>query len=313
MRSHAARIIVGGMVLLLAGGCGGGDGDNGPGPGGGSSGPFTAVVDGNAWAADETTIGAQTVPAVPGGFVLVGSQVQSSNDVRSISLSLYNVRGTGTYALGVLPNVIGGLGTYGQGGGNVANGWVTPLNGHAGSVTLTALTATRIAGTFQFDASDNAGSTRHITEGAFDVPLTSGGALPAVPDNAGGRLTGTVGGAAYNASLVVVTQSGPSGVGFSSTSDTLSVTIALGGVTAAGTYDITTQSAAAGRYIVVSRSGVSPVPTWGTGNGTTGSVVVTSLTATRVKGTFTATLGPQANSGASTPLSVSGDFDVGLP
>jgi len=122
-----------------------------------------------------------------------------------------------------------------------------------------------------------------------------------------------VGGAAYNASLLAVTQSGPTGVAFSSTSDTLAVTISLSGVTAAGTYDITTQSAATGRYIVVTRSGVSPVPSWGTGNGTSGSIVVTSLTSTRVKGTFTATLGPQANSGASTPLSVSGDFDVGLP
>jgi len=312
MRSIAARVIVGGMVLLLVGGCGGGDdGDNGP--GGGSSGPFTAVVDGDAWAADELTINAQTVPAVPGGFVLVGSQSVSSNEVRSITLSLYNVRGTGTYALGVLPNVIGGIATYGQGGAGLASAWVTPLNGHAGSVTLTALTATRIAGTFSYDASDNAGSFRHVTEGQFDVPLSSGGALPAVPDNAGGRLTGTVGGAAYNASLLAVTQSGPTGVAFSSTSDTLAVTISLSGVTAAGTYDITTQSAATGRYIVVTRSGVSPVPSWGTGNGTSGSIVVTSLTSTRVKGTFTATLGPQANSGASTPLSVSGDFDVGLP
>ena len=312
MRTLAARLVVGGLVLLAAEACGGGDG-GGNGPGGGSSGPFTAVVDGSDWAADAATIAAQTVPAVPGGFVIVGTQVVSSNDARSITLSLYNVRGTGTYALGVLPNVIGGIATYGQGGGSSANGWVTPLNGYAGTLTLTALTATRIAGTFQFDASDNAGSVRHITAGQFDVPLSSGGALPTVPDNAGGRLTAAVGGAAYNASLLAVTQSGPSGVAFSSTSDTLAVTISLSGVTAVGTYPIDTQTAAAGRYIVVSRTGVSPVATWGTGAGTTGSVVVTSLTSTRVKGTFTATLGPQANSGASAPLSVTGDFDVGLP
>ena len=312
MYTLAKRLVVGGVVLLGIGACGGGgDGDNGP--DGGASGPFPAVVDGSAWAADEATIGAQPVAAVPGSFVIVGSQVISSNDVRSISLSLYNVRGPGTYALGVLPNVIGGIGTYGQGGGSSANAWITALNGHAGSVTLTALTATRIAGTFHFDATDGASSVRQVTQGAFDVPLNSGGALPVVPDNAGSRLTGTMGGAAYNASLLAVTQSGAGGVGFSSTSDTLGVTIALAGVTAAGTYDISTQSVASGRYILVTRSGVSPAPTWGTGAGTTGSVVVTSLTATRVKGTFTATLGPQANTGAAAPLTVSGDFDVGLP
>ena len=311
MYTRAARLVVGGLVLLTIGACGGdGDGDNGP---DGGSGPFTAVVDGTAWSADAATIGAQTVGGVPGGFVIVGSQVVSSNDVRSISLSLYNVRGPGTYALGVFPNVVGGIGSYGQGGGSAANAWTTALNGYAGSITLTALTATRIAGTFHFDATDNASSVREITQGEFDLPLNSGGALPVVPDNAGGRLTGTMGGAAYNASLVAVTQSGASGVGFSSTSDTLGVTIALAGVTAAGTYDITTQSVASGRYILVNRFGVSPTPTWGTGTGTTGSVVVTSLTATRVKGTFTATLGPQANTGATTPLTVSGDFDVGLP
>jgi hypothetical protein len=314
MRTLTARLVVGGLVLMAAGGCGGdGDGDGDNGPDGGSSGPFTAVVDGTAWAADELTIAAQPAAGVPGTFVIVGSQVVSPTDVRSITLSLYNVRGTGTYALGVLPNVIGGIGTYGQGGGSSATAWVTPLNGYAGTLTLTALTASRIAGTFAFDASDNASSVRHVTQGAFDVPLNSGGTLPTVPDNAGGRVSGTVGGAAYNASLVAITQSGASGVAFSTTSDTLGLTISLTGVTATGTYDITTQSAASGRYVVVNSIGASPVRSWGTGNGTSGSVVVTSLTATRVRGTFTATLGPQLNGGATTPLTVSGDFDVGLP
>jgi len=310
MRPFSARLVAGGFAFLMLAACGGGDDGNDPG-GGGGSGPFTAVVEGEAWSADELTITAQTVPAVPGGFVLTGTQVSNSSDVRTISLSLYNIRGTGTYALGVLANVIGGIGSYGESVSGTGAGFSTPLTGSAGTVTLTVLTATRIAGTFAFEATDNAAATRSITEGQFDVPLASGGALPSVPDNAGGRLTGTVGGTPYNASLVAVTQSGAAGPAFSTSNDAYAVTISLGGVTAPGSYAITEQTAAAGRYVVVNQtSGPAPRPAWGTGTGTTATVEVTNLTATRVRGTFTGTLGRQ---GGGAPVAVSGDFDVGLP
>ena len=310
MRPFAARLVAGGFALMLLAACGGGDDGNDPG-GGGGSGAFTAVVDGAAWSADDISIGAQTVPSVPGGFVITGTETTSGSDVRSIGMSLYNIRGTGTYALGVLPNTIGVIGTYGVSVSGAGAGFSTPLTGSAGTVTLTVLTPTRIAGTFAFEASDNAAATRSITQGQFDVPLASGGALPSVPDNAGGRLTGTVGGTPYNASLVAVTQSGAAGPAFSTSSDAYAVTISLGGVTAPGSYAITEQTAAAGRYVVVNQtSGPAPRPAWGTGTGTTATVEVTSLTATRVRGTFTGTLGRQ---GGGAPVAVSGDFDVGLP
>lgn len=45
-----------------------------------------------------------------------------------------------------------------------------------------------------------------------------------------------------------------------------------------------------------------------------GSIVITRLTATRVRGTFTATLAPGSGSGAPGPLAVTGgEFDIGLP
>ena len=310
MRPFAARLVAGGFALMLLAACGGGDDGNDPG-GGGGSGAFTAVVDDAAWSADDISIGAQTVPSVPGGFVITGTETTSGSDVRSIGMSLYNIRGTGTYALGVLPTTIGGIGTYGESVSGAGAGFSTPLTGSAGTVTLTVLTPTRIAGTFAFEASDNAAATRSITQGQFDVPLASGGALPSVPDNAGGRLTGTVGGTPYNASLVAVTQSGAAGPAFSTSSDAYAVTISLGGVTAPGSYAITEQTAAAGRYVVVNQtSGPAPRPAWGTGTGTTATVEVTSLTAARVQGTFTGTLGRQ---GGGAPVVVSGDFDVGLP
>lgn len=311
MRPLSARLVAGGFALLTLAACGGG-GDDGNDPGGGGgSGAFTAVVDGDAWSADDISIGAQTVPSVPGGFVVTGTETNGASDVRSIGFSLYNVRGTGTYALGVLPTTIGGIGTYGESVGGAGAGFSTPLTGSAGTITLTVLTPTRIAGTFAFEATDNAGASRTITQGQFDVPLTSGGALPVVPDNAGGRLTGTVGGTPYNASLVAVTQSGAAGPAFSSSNDAYAVTISLGGVTAPGSYAITELTAATGRYVVVNQTtGPAPRPAWGTGTGTTATVEVTSLTATRVRGTFTGTL---ARQGGGAPIAVSGDFDVGLP
>jgi hypothetical protein len=47
--------------------------------------------------------------------------------------------------------------------------------------------------------------------------------------------------------------------------------------------------------------------------GGSGSVTITSLTTTRMRGTFTATLGPIPNTGAAGTLAVAnGSFDIGL-
>lgn len=57
--------------------------------------------------------------------------------------------------------------------------WSTPLNGASGSATITTLTATRIAGTFQFDADDILGAATSVavTAGEFDITVSTG--LPA--------------------------------------------------------------------------------------------------------------------------------------
>jgi hypothetical protein len=303
----AAGLALAALMLAACGGDSNDDDGGGGGGGGGGSGPFTAVVDGEAWAADDITIAAQTVPSVPGGFVITGSRVRSATDVASIGLSLYNVTGAGTYPLGVLPSVFGGIGTYGEATG----AWVTPFTGASGTVTLTTLTATRIVGTFAFTATDNTGGpSRAITSGRFDLPLSSGGALPTVPPNAGSRITGTVGGEAYAAHTVAVTQSGPAGLSVTSLNDRYSVTLVLDGVTAAGTYPISLTPPL--RLLAVNATtGPAPRGSWGTANGTTGSVTITSLTAARARGTFTGTLAPQGGTGA--PLAVTGEFDVGLP
>jgi len=51
-------------------------------------------------------------------------------------------------------------------------GWSTAVSGGAGTLTITALTTTHVAGTFVFDAPPTTGTasgTLHVTNGKFDV------------------------------------------------------------------------------------------------------------------------------------------------
>ncbi len=53
---------------------------------------------------------------------------------------------------------------------------------------------------------------------------------------------------------------------------------------------------------------------WGGGTGNTGTLEITSLTATRIQGTLSATLVPTPATAASAPLTLSNiTFDIGLP
>lgn len=313
MLSWIRSLGVSGCLVLALGACGDGGNDDDGNGGGGGSGPFTAEVDGVDWAASDNTISALVVEAVPGAYAIVGTDILSGTDVAGITLTLYNVRGLGTYPLGTFPTVVGGIATYAEtiGGSSVA--WVTQYSGAAGTVTLTTLTPTRIAGTFSYTAVDpGSGDVREITNGRFDLPLTSGGTLPVLPDNAGSRLTGTFGGNAYNAAMVAVTQSGATGFSVSSFTDTYTASILLDGVTAPGTYPVSLTSPT--RIIAVNAStGPAPRPAWGTGAGTSGSVTITSISSTRVQGTYTGTLQPTSSTPGAGALSVSGTFDVGLP
>jgi hypothetical protein len=55
---------------------------------------------------------------------------------------------------------------------NSAGGWGTGFAGGSGTITVTVLTATRIAGTFSFDAMPGSGAatgTLQVRNGVFDV------------------------------------------------------------------------------------------------------------------------------------------------
>jgi hypothetical protein len=304
------------LALALATGACGGDG-GAPGGGGGGSG-FTAKIDGKDWAAAPISIAATASP-VPGGIILLGSQ-NTNGAVTGITITLNDITGPGTYALGVGPGVYGGIASVGEGsgGGGNANVWETPLDGVSGAITLTAVGAGRIAGTFQFNAApgrrNTAGGTRTVTDGHFDLAFM-GNLLP-VPDNMGAKVSATLNGVPYNAWTVIgrlQDYTGGAGVSIDTTSSENALSLQLVGVTAPGTYPVS--DAAPLRTIIAGlNGGMASNCCWGlNAGGDTGTITITSLTATRVKGTFSGTLQPQPKRPATAPLVVTdGAFDVGI-
>jgi hypothetical protein len=228
-------------------------------------------------------------------------------------LNLMNIPDPGTYPLGTGAGVSGGTAIYAEGTG----GWGTPLSGEAGAVTITTLSATRIAGTFSFNAAASAGSatgTRTVTNGAFDLAITSGTTTP-VPEKSRMVLTATIGGQSYNASTLVSTGTPSTIFVFGGNNTRHSINIALSNLPGPGTYPI------GGGILSSVQVGAPPgEPVTGplccwNGNfaGSTGSVTVTAITATRMTGTFAFVLQPGGAGAATGPLTIAnGIFDVGL-
>lgn len=302
------RCALGALLLGAVGACGGGtSGGGGPSPG---SGAMTATIDGQAFASDAQRAMATVSAAAPGTYVLTGTKAASASDYLTTTVTLYNIAATGTYPLGVTGVVFGGIGSVFQASGATVGTWLTPLSGASGTVTVSTLTSSRIAGTFAFIAAGSldATSIRTVTNGSFDMPVTgSAGTLPA---NRGGSMTARINGAPWTAATVVV-------VGYSSG------TLAFGGSTAAGnpTYNLT--------FVIGSMTGPGTYPfnstgpirtlsvtsgtqVWSSQLGGTGAVVVTDLTTARVRGSFTATLPPASGTGATLTID-NASFNVGLP
>ena len=304
------------LVVTLAG-CGGGGSSGIAGPGG-ASGPMSARVDAVQWNADELGGGLAAGHPVLGMYTIPGRRT-SGGSPEFLDLTLYNVAGPGTYPLGVNSTTFGGGAIF----GNANAAWNTPLSGMAGTATVTTLTDTRIAGTFAFQAAPLSGTatgTRVVTEGTFDYPIMASGVTGPLPDNAGSFVHASVGGAAWNGATIASihnTTGTPSLiVGASTVTNQLNLTIS--GFSGAGTYPI-----AFSPYCLVTWSELGTGLSWG-GSGSivgstyvsndSGTVVVTSLTSTRVRGTFSGKLAPSpSNAATGFRYVLNGEFDCGLP
>lgn len=149
--------VVTSALFVAAAGCGG---DN-TGPNGQANGDITAKIDGASFtsvatAAQRNTTNGGTIVAVSGA------------DSHGVGLGFGFVdAGVGTYAIGGLTPTNA---TVLDGTGKV---WTAGATGGSGTLTVTALDATHIAGTFAYSAVASAQSgatgTKAVTQGVFDV------------------------------------------------------------------------------------------------------------------------------------------------
>ncbi len=275
--------------------------------GGGGTGPIvdgttlTARIDGVAWVADP---GASAQNSGRGVYEIVGSDTSAPDDY-TLSVVLENLKGPGTYALGVGPTILGGNGYLARG----TNTWSTTWTGAEGEVVITALSATRIVGTFEFSADPNlATAVRAVSEGVFDLPVV--GTFGPATDGNGHWIEGIIHGPfiATTADLVWPDSVAPT-LTVTGRNSSTQVAFTLRNVPGVGTYALSTSSPV--RSVTVIGSPTQPSWQWTsaiTGGG--GSVTVTSVTASRIMGTFAATVIGYAG-GATGPLSISGTFSMG--
>lgn len=266
---------------------------------------MSARIDGTAWSADQVTVTPSNT--VPGSVVILGVKI-SGNNTSSISLILGFISGPGTYPLGVNQGTsAGGTGIYLTTTPSTAQSRTTPLNGNAGMITITSLTAGHLEGTFSFVAEPILGSTftgnRAITEGTLDIDLPS--ALSTVPAaNHGSTVFANLGGTVFNAATVVGLGSAGS-FSFGGGNDSLDVSFVTAvPVNATGDYGFT-----GGFSITVSDLKLNH--NWGGGSGSdSGKVTITSLANGRLVGTFSGRLHPLGAGGLSNLTITGGHFDV---
>ncbi len=284
------------MLLLSLAACGGSSSSTGP-TNTGANGTFTATIDGAPWVSstNQTAGGSTAANAVPGLVTLTGTKIVSSTNYTTISLLLGYLSGPGTYPLGVnQATTAGGAGIVSTASGATFSTWSTNLTGSAGTVTVTSLTSTRIGGTFQFTAPPQSFTTttgtRVVTNGVFDLPLPATFTL-APATNKGSKITGTVGGVAWNAASTVAL--GGNGVfSMAGTTDSLTVSLVTGRPVSAGSsYPIGgTQGGIQGATMQVIKTGTSLAWTSGTGTSSLGTLTITTLSGNRATGTIVATL-----------------------
>jgi hypothetical protein len=302
MKVDSRRRVAGPALLaigLLTAGCGDdGDAPTGPPPGGGAS--MKATIDGVDWVASPNgvQVTGDTIPTAQGMLTITG--VDTSSGI-SVSLLVSYISGPGTVPLGVNTGTnAGGTGMVGE----APSSWTTPLSGAAGTVTITARSSTRVAGTFQFDASPvvGVGADVAVTAGEFDITIDAG--LPPLPTGSPSRMTATLDTIAWNGATIVAIAGGAS-FGGSTTSYAITF-LAKVPFAAGGTYDIGSEFGAAVTRIGTTDSWVVTV------EDSVGYVTLETVDEERISGSFAGTLPPFDT--ATTPLALAnGTFSVHVP
>ncbi len=165
------------ICVVCAAGCGGGGGS--PSSVGDR---LQAIMGGQVWVADASTIDVRTSSDSASTLIINGSDVESLPGYDALTIAIGFVNGPRTYALGVneSTNAGGPAGVTRYLGGETT-GWSATYPGPGNTFTIASMSASRFAGTFQFtgvnvppeDSSNSALSDLVVTGGEFDLPLPS--------------------------------------------------------------------------------------------------------------------------------------------
>lgn len=284
--------------------CGGGGPTNPGGGGGGGGDVLAASIDGTAWSAASGTIAASgNTSQIPGGLIFQGSTL--SQPARALVINLARIAGPGTYPLGVNTGTNAG-GTLTMSLGTAS--WWTPLSGDAGTITITSMANGRMQGTFSATLGRLAGTGGAdqvtITNGQFNVPINPGYAAPAA-DNRGSVLSVTVDGQTSKGATIVGLGGGTSLIGITATNLDWTVILSAGPVDAPGTLPLSSTTVPIRKVSIISTAGGQG---WGGTQADVGTFTINSVTATRMAGSFSATLAGIGQAGGS--RTVTGTFDV---
>lgn len=271
--------------------------------------PLTFKVDGASVTATSSTA------AYANGILSIGGTDSARSTTLGFALAP-TATGTGVYTLG--PTSAANVQIY---IGNPAAGWQAGVGIGSGTITVNSLTSTGASGTFSFSLVAVPGSgatgTKTITEGVFNVTFTT--VPPANPTPSGGSTLSTViDGVAWSSSLSrratltnnILTITGQ---------DTNFRVITLAVPLSAGLQVPPSPAPTISLDFIPGVHGVVTMvlgaQNWDNGHaGGAGSFTVTSISTTRVTGTFTVTL-------VSNPLNVvpvptarltNGQFDMSL-
>lgn len=287
------------LLALFLAACGG-DSGTGPDPDDDDN-LFRAEIDGEEWSASPLTISAASnTGELPGGLIFSGSTTTQPS--QALLIHLGRVNGPGTYPLGVNTGTSAG-GTLSLVIGSVS--WWTPLMGNEGTITITSMSGGRVRGTFSATLQPLAGGTGtiEITNGEFNVPINPGYNEPAA-DNLGSTTSGTVGGGEFHGATVLgFAEAGTVIVGASTDEYNISITMSPAEV---GTLALS--STLPLRTVSVVRTAAFGGGSWGMFQGATGTITISSISATRIAGSVDVSL-PAAGGGGGS-ISVDLDFDV---
>lgn len=155
------------LAITILAACGSSDSPTEP-DGDGDGDVMTATTDGAAFTATNVDV----VSAAGGILSFTGNTPLDESPVRIIGIAVRQFTGPGTYDLGPGNVETGATYTVTPSGGTPSQ-WSTFGAAASGSITVTDYGSGRVAGTFQFvgtaDAGTAAAGTLNVTNGTFDI------------------------------------------------------------------------------------------------------------------------------------------------